>query len=555
MGSLASREDFDAVVIGGGPAGSVMAWLLAKQGARVAVLERARFPREKVCGDFVEPGGLAILDQLGVLEQIAARERLPIDQTRVYFGPRLAYQGAIPYYPKAPAAFPYGLIVPRAELDALLLDAAAGAGARILSPVEARTFHREENLTRIEAKAGDATVTLRARLLIGADGAQSRVARFAGLARTERRHIGVARRVYLEDIDVEHGEAAIWIDPEFAPGYGWMFPMPGGRANVGVGLCSYISDGFGIGVRATFEQAIERLRLRHPGCARARIASRPLGGVVKTYAGIDRNHFDGGLLIGDAGSFVDPVTGEGMTHGMELAVLALPSTIEALERGRFAASDLERYEADFRSYFDPSMTYLALAAALLTNRYLAGVWLRIIERGYATAQTDPLFGQLGGAIFGGPLLEPAAATLQIWTRVLQSAAEALAGAGGDVTAPSLTIAEDAMALRQGWEQSRRQDPAAHAEWLGEVGRRALAAHATIWTRPNPRPAGVFRHVGLEAASPGEPTDAHPLGSAAVRALVARGARALVEAGFALASRPSTPALTDLEPRRRWRVKA
>ena len=61
---MASAEAYDVIVCGGGPAGSVMAWSLAKRGVRVAVVERSQFPREKVCGDFVEPGGLRILDAM-----------------------------------------------------------------------------------------------------------------------------------------------------------------------------------------------------------------------------------------------------------------------------------------------------------------------------------------------------------------------------------------------------------------------------------------------------------------------------------------------------------
>ncbi len=69
---------FEVIVVGGGPAGSVMAWLLAKQGKRVALLERTAFPRHKVCGDFVEPGGLRILSALGVLSELETQPRLKI---------------------------------------------------------------------------------------------------------------------------------------------------------------------------------------------------------------------------------------------------------------------------------------------------------------------------------------------------------------------------------------------------------------------------------------------------------------------------------------------
>jgi 2-polyprenyl-6-methoxyphenol hydroxylase-like FAD-dependent oxidoreductase len=83
-----------------------MAWSLARRGVRVAVIERAIFPREKVCGDFVEPAGLRILEAMGVREALQASSPLPITSTRIYFGPRLGFRGAIPYY-KAEHGLPH----------------------------------------------------------------------------------------------------------------------------------------------------------------------------------------------------------------------------------------------------------------------------------------------------------------------------------------------------------------------------------------------------------------------------------------------------------------
>ena len=86
-----------------------------------------------------------------------------------------------------------------------------------------------------------------------------------------------------------------------------------------------------------------------------------------------RNHFDGGLLIGDAGSFVDPMTGEGITQGMESALIASRMVLDALEKGRFDAAFLSRFDRDFRSYFDPTMLYLTFCAVLMRNWPPSGI--------------------------------------------------------------------------------------------------------------------------------------------------------------------------------------
>jgi menaquinone-9 beta-reductase len=545
-----SSHPYDVIVVGGGPAGAVMGWALATQGVRVAILERAKFPRDKVCGDFIEPGGLRLLARMGVLADIERGERLRITNNRVYFGPKLLYRGPIHYYDHPDDDLNYGLVVPRCEFDAILLEAAKRAGAFVIQPAAAKSVWREGGMMRVEAATTDGTQILQAPLVVGADGTESVVAKSAGQRRTHRRHIGVAQRAYVEGVDIDGGEATVWFDEEIAPGYGWMFPMPGGRANVGVGFSSEASQRFGLPVREAFERALARLRIRHPGCAKAELASRPIGGVVKTYGGFGRNHFDGGLLIGDAGSFVDPLTGEGITHGMESAILALPTLLDALEAGRFEAEDLAPFERDFRGYFDPGMRYLELSGALVSNRHLSEFWLRVGAHGHEEAATDPAFARIAGGIFGGPALQPLAVTAQMWTRVFARLAQAAANAGGGLSA---RFAEDLRAFQRGWTRSTAENPEWHAEWLRDVVARTVEVQKTIWTQRNPRPDGVFRYVGLEEPAADERPG--PLGSPHTQAMMVEMVRTAVDAGLAfLSSRPAGPQDRMAEPRRRWRVK-
>ena len=495
---MSSADVHDVVVVGGGPAGSVMAWSLARRGVRVAVVERATFPREKVCGDFVEPAGLRILAAMqcrGILDDPA---RLPITRTRVFVGSRVAYRGDIPYYEGKYGLPPHGYIVPRHELDAHLLDRAQVASATVYEGCAATEIRRESGFVRVGVRNGNRHHTLSARLVVGADGAESTVARSVGLARTDRRYIAISQRAYVEGVSLSGGEAAIWFDDDLFPGYGWMFPMSRGRANVGVGILSESCHRHDLSVPKLFGAFIEKLRVRHAGCGQIRVVGRPLGGVVKTYGGIGRNHFDGGVLIGDAGSFVDPMTGEGITPGMESALIASSTVAAALERGRFDAAFLSRFERDFRRYFDPAMQYLDLCAALMRNRHLRDFWLRAGMRGFTAAAADPVFARLAGSSFGGLALRPLPILGQMLSRIVAYLGEGSTGMVLDLLSGRVDrqagLMGDVGAWQRGWWRSVVDDPVWHASWMADLAGKWARLQTTLWTAGNPRVRGPLPAV-------------------------------------------------------------
>jgi menaquinone-9 beta-reductase len=298
---------FDAVIVGAGPAGSTAALYLARAGARVALVDRRVFPRDKACGDLVGPRGVRLLAELGV----------PVEGARrvgdlIVVGPS-GRRAQLPAFPGRD--YPgHALAVSRVALDSALFDAAVAAGAR---PLRDRVVgltgdpHRPDGVRL--AGGGD----LRAAVVVGADGATSRVAAAAGLVDTDRALWGFALRAYLNaPVDLPH--ILLW-EPErwrLFPGYGWIFPTADGRANVGLGL--------GVGPhRSLARQAGERFdafcaHLRREGLLPATTSSdaERLGGWLKM--GVIGTVPARGtvLLAGDAAGLINPLQGEGIAQSM-----------------------------------------------------------------------------------------------------------------------------------------------------------------------------------------------------------------------------------------------
>ena len=259
---MAARRDADVIVAGGGPAGSTLAWDLARHGVRVVVLERTRFPREKVCGDYVEPRGLRILQRMGCLGRLEESGPLPITHSATFVDGECRYSGEIPFYGQGGDLPPHGYIVPRDELDDVMLTAAAEAGATVHQETTVTAVDAGSRGVEVTARHGARTARYRARLVAGADGASSLVARSAGLAVDDARHTAVAQRAYATVEGVR--EAVFFFDEDTFPGYGWMFPLAGGRVNLGVGILSETRHRLDVHVPALFAEFVERLRRTHP---------------------------------------------------------------------------------------------------------------------------------------------------------------------------------------------------------------------------------------------------------------------------------------------------
>ena len=316
---MATHGD-DVVVCGAGPAGSIAAVVLARAGVRVRLLDRAVFPRDKLCGDTLNPGALAILRRLGL--ETAASRGLPIRGMIVTGEPAVRVEGA---YGEAM----YGRSLKRSDLDQALLASAVAAGASLEEGVLVREPLVEDGVVRGVAVAGRGgrSHTLSAPLVIAADGGRSRLARALGLARHPAQPRRWAVGAYFEGVAgmSDCGEMHVRRD-----GYIGVAPLPGGVTNACVVSADRraLADPVELLERALQHDALLAERFAH---ARRVTAPSCLGPLAVEASGCG---MPGLLLAGDAAGFIDPMTGDGLRFALRGAELAAAEALQALEHGR-----------------------------------------------------------------------------------------------------------------------------------------------------------------------------------------------------------------------------
>lgn len=382
------NDRFDVVVVGSGPAGSITALVLARGGARVALVDKVGFPRDKACGDLVGPRGVQLLDELGVdiPGSVPVGDMLVVGPTRSV---RLPCQAGLDYPD-------HGFAVPRHRFDQTLHEAAVDAGAQ---PFYGRAAHPVDGAAGLGGFSLSTGETLHADVIVGADGATSQVATSAGLVAPERVLWGFAVRTYL-DAPVDLPQIILWESaPRRAfPGYGWVFPGPDGRANLGLG-CGVLADrAAGALTTRQWPQFVRDLTQRGVLPCSAAPDGPVLGGWLKLGM-VGTNPASGNvMLVGDAAGLVNPLQGEGIAQAMgsgraaAQAVLADPAHAAARYRGYLAS----RY-APYQSVTAP------LHAALLPRPAVVSAVARTI--------TAPGVGRLvagGWSIFWNDLLDGAA---------------------------------------------------------------------------------------------------------------------------------------------------
>lgn len=337
---------FDVIIVGAGPAGSSTATFLSQKGYHVLLLDKARFPREKICGEFISPEIPSVLDRLGVLRAICEKKPWKIQgilissyqnfQFKLDFPP--TYNGEI----KGSTMGLQGFNMPRYLFDEILLRNAQKTSVEVLEGFKVidLIFHEDQICGVIGMHSEGHKVEFKSRLVVGAGGRNCIVAKRLNLHTGYKWLRKVALMTYFNGIQDPGRYVEMHVNP---PGYCGLAPVGEDLINVSLVMDLDAIQNYKEDLSNYFLESLSKNRL-----IKERLAG---GSMIKKLKGVGplafkarRCSWDGALLVGDSAGFIDPFTGEGIYHALRSGELAAEIIHEALKVDNFSKGFLQKYD-------------------------------------------------------------------------------------------------------------------------------------------------------------------------------------------------------------------
>lgn len=374
---MSYSDHADVVVVGAGPGGSATAHYLAKNGVDVLVLEKATFPRDKICGDGLTPRAVAELIRMG----ITLDEEDGWVRNGGIRGSGAGHTVETPW-PVLASMPDWGSAKKREEFDELLIRHAEKSGARlregvtVLGPVihepSGRVIGVRARNTAEGSKGEEFTIS--ARFVVDCGGVAARMAIAMGREKDMNRPMGVAHRTYFRSPLAEEGmmlsQLELWSgkpgESELLPGYAWMFPVGDGIVNVGLGSLSSTAKPTGVDYKNVFTKWIANTPPEWELTPENQIG--PLRGAALPMAFNRKPHYEKGLaLVGDAGGMVSPFNGEGIAYALASGRIVADYLSQALVRKTLGEQDrvMAEYPKDLREELGGYYTLGRIFAALI----------------------------------------------------------------------------------------------------------------------------------------------------------------------------------------------
>jgi geranylgeranyl reductase family protein len=337
------KSEYDVIIVGGGPSGSTAAAYLGKAGKDVLLVDRAKFPRDKTCGDGISGKSVHVLQELGLTDTIKDIEHL--DMYGVTFS---SPNGTVIEIDSAPKGTkePPGYVCRREIFDNFLFQNMKKYATTIEQFFVDDLIREGDKVVGISGTnmATKEKMTFKAKVVVCADGAGGITIRKLNVVNTKEEHQVSALRAYYDNVEGMNNKIELHFVKEALPGYFWIFPLPNKTANVGIGMLVSDMKKKGMNLEKLMYDIIEK----HPMFKDRFKNSKKISEVKRWHLPLGswrpKTYGNGYVLVGDTASLIDPFTGEGIGNALISGKIASKIIMKAFEKNDFSENVLGEYQ-------------------------------------------------------------------------------------------------------------------------------------------------------------------------------------------------------------------
>lgn len=375
---MKSKNFFDVVIIGAGPSGSnaAISYKKLNPDLKIALVDKAIFPRDKSCGDAFGPGVISALKRFGN-EHILEDEPEVVSTT--LFGPKnIGIQNYIPEVKNKEDSIVY--VIPRIDLDNRILNLAKKEKVETFEGYRYNKFSNNEDSISVEIESKEKKkYILETKLLVGADGANSRVRKSLNLKQNSDWNKAIAIRAYIDSPNYleifEERTLMFEINVSAIKGYAWAFPSKGDLLNIGIGVPLSVFKKEKMDIKNLLDEFLKTLKGRGVIVENLRMQKSFMLPFASSRPKLAHDRV---ALIGDAGSMINPMSGEGIFYGMEAGFLLANDTHQLInENSSQINAGIKKYEKAFNKRFGKHFLSCSLARLVFQSPFMTKRLLHI----------------------------------------------------------------------------------------------------------------------------------------------------------------------------------
>lgn len=389
--------DCDVLIVGGGPAGSALAYHLSKANIKTIVVEAEQFPRDKVCGDGVSPIALKELHDIGITQTEAFKKANAIEKVGLFLENdqtfiELEKPDELPFHAR---------IIPRIELDYMVYNAAKSAGAQFIENARVTDYKVTVNKVITTYKKGKSEKQITSKLIVGADGSRSVIGRKLRGTMPDPAYQLLGLRSYFKNVNGPKNRVDVYFSKENFPGIYWLFPKGEKGANVGMAMIFKTCPQQASEVRKCFSNFIDSNPDLKKRLGKGKAIEKIQGWPITFYNSENPIISNRVMLIGEAAGLINPLSGDGIQYAVLSARWASEDIKMCVKENNFSYSALENFQTKIENELEYDFALSNLLVQFGRNKTLSRLWMSFLKILIERCKEDPKFAGTIAGIFEG----------------------------------------------------------------------------------------------------------------------------------------------------------